>query len=94
MTLDNGTENALHEAITAKTGVKCYFAHPYASWQRGGNEQINGVVKRYLTKETDFSKIFDEEIAQIEWAINNRPRKCLGFKTPIEAASKFVALGG
>jgi IS30 family transposase len=94
LTIDNGTENTLHEAITAKTGVKCYFADPYASWQRGGNEQINGLVRRYLPKGTDFSRITNEEIAQIEWVINSRPRKCLGFKTPIEVASKFVALGG
>ncbi len=87
--------------ITTKTGARCYFADPYASWQRGGNhpiskggnEQINGLVRRYLPKGTDFSKITDEEIAQIEWAINNRPRKCLGFKTPIGIASNFVALG-
>ena len=94
LTLDNGTENALHKVITAKTGVKCYFADPYASYQRGGNEQINGLVRRYLPKRTDFSKISDEQIAWIEWLINNRPRKCLGFKTPIEVASEFVALGG
>ncbi|MCI2424975.1 IS30 family transposase, partial [Candidatus Acetothermia bacterium] len=62
--------------------------------QRGGNEQINGLVRRYLPKGTDFSRITNEEIAQIEWAINSRPRKCLRFKTPIEVASKFVALGG
>jgi len=94
LTLDNGTENALHEVITYKTGVKCYFADPYTSYQRGTNEQINGLVRRYLTKRTDFSKISDEQIAWIEWLINNRPRKCLGFKTPIEVASEFVALGG
>lgn len=94
LTLDNGTENAMHEAITAKTGIKCYFADPYASYQRAGNEQINGLVRRYLPKGADLSKISDEEIDQIQWSINSRPRKCLGFKTPIEVASEFVALGG
>lgn len=94
LTMDNGTENAGHEEITAATGVKCYFADPYASWQRGTNEQINGLVRRYLPKGTDFSKISAEEVAQIERLINNRPRKCLGFKTPIEIASEAVALGG
>jgi len=92
LTLDNGTENAQHEGITAEIGIKCYFAHPYASWQRGTNEHINGLIRWYLPKGTDFSKISDEQIAQIESLINNRPRKCLGFKTPLEVASSCVAL--
>ena len=94
LTMDNGTENAGHEDITAQIGVNCYFARPYASWQRGTNEHINGLVRRHLPKATDFSKITDEQIARIEWLINNRPMKCLGFKTPFEVASKAVALGG
>jgi len=92
LTLDNGTENAKHEAITAVIGTKCYFAHPYASWQRGSNEQVNGLIRWYLPKGTDFSKISDEQIATIEFLINNRPRKCLGFRKPIEVAAPFVAL--
>ncbi len=92
--MDNGTENAGHEDITAHTGMNCYFARPYASWQRGTNEHINGLVRRYLPKRTDFSKITAVQIARIEWLINNRPMKCLGFKTPIEVASVAVALGG
>lgn len=92
LTLDNGTENAQHEEITAGIGIKCYFAHPYASWERGTNEHINGLIRWYLPKGTDFSKISDEQIALIESLINNRPRKCLGFKTPIEVASSCVAL--
>lgn len=92
LTLDNGTENAQHEQITETIGTKCYFAHPYASWQRGTNEHINGLVRWYLPKGTDFSKISTEQIAHIESLINNRPRKCLGFKTPIEVAASSVAL--
>jgi IS30 family transposase len=94
ITFDNGTENAQHETITAEIGTKCFFAHPYASWERGTNEHINGLVRWYLPKGTDFSKITDEQIAQIEALINNRPRKCLGFKTPLEVASSAVALRG
>ena len=94
LTMDNGTENAGHEKITVEIGIKCYFAHPYASWERGTNENINGLVRWYLPKGTDFSKISCRQIAQIESLINNRPRKCLGFKTPIEVASSFVALQG
>jgi IS30 family transposase len=94
LTLDNGTENAKHEKLTRRLGLKCYFAHPYAAWQRGTNEHINGLIRRYLPKGTDFSKIDKEQIAKIESLINNRPRKCLGFKTPLEVASSFVALQG
>jgi len=92
LTLDNGTENAAHEELTVKLGTKCYFAQPYAAWQRGSNEQINGLVRRYLPKGTDFSKIDKDQIKRIERLINNRPRKCLGFKTPLEAARSIVAL--
>lgn len=94
LTMDNGTENAGHEEITAAINIKCYFAHPYASWERGTNEHVNGLVRWYLPKGTDFSNISYGQIAQIESLINNRPRKCLGFKTPIEVASSFVALHG
>lgn len=94
LTMDNGTENAQHEDITANIGVKCFFAHPYSSWERGTNEHINGIIRWYLPKGTDFSKISEQEIAHIESLINNRPRKCLGFKTPLEVASSFVALQG
>ena len=92
LTLDNGTENAGHEKLTEKLGIKCYFADPYAAWQRGSNEQINGLIRRYLPKGTDFSKIDKDQIKKIEKLINNRPRKCLGFKTPLEVARSFVAL--
>ncbi|MBI5236893.1 MAG: IS30 family transposase [Deltaproteobacteria bacterium] len=94
MTFDNGAENAKHEAITVAIGTRCYFARPYASWHRGANEHINGLIRWYLPKGTDFSKITDEQIARIEFLINNRPRKCLGFKKPIEVAAPFVALRG
>jgi IS30 family transposase len=92
LTLDNGTENAKHETITARLGIKCYFAHPYASWERGTNENINGLIRWYLPKGTDFSKIAPELIARIEYLLNSRPRKCLGYKTPVEVAASSVAL--
>jgi IS30 family transposase len=94
LTMDNGTENAKHQEITSAIGTKCYFAHPYASWERGTNENLNGLVRWYLPKGTDFSKITDEQIKQIESLINNRPRKCLGYRTPLEVASSYVALRG
>jgi IS30 family transposase len=91
-TLDNGTENTLHEEITEQIGAKCYFARPYASWQRGTNEQTNGMVRWYLPKGTDFRNISEEEISEVESRINNRPRKCLRFKTPLEVITRVVAL--
>lgn len=92
ITLDNGTENTLHEEITAEIGAKCYFAKPYASWQRGTNEQTNGMVRWYLPKGTDFRNISEEEIAAVEARINNRPRKCLKYRTPLEVFTQVVAL--
>jgi IS30 family transposase len=92
LTLDNGTENAKHEVITEGIGIKCYFAHPYASWERGTNENANGLVRWYFPKGTDFAKITDDQIALVESLLNNRPRKCLGFRTPIEVAASAVAL--
>lgn len=91
LTLDNGTENAGHQEITKAIGTQCYFAHPYHSWERGSDEQVNGLIRRYLPKGTDFSMISDQQVQAIEDKLNNRPRKCLGFKTPLEAAS-LVAL--
>jgi IS30 family transposase len=94
LTLDNGTENAKHEKVTSKIGLKCYFARPYAAWQRGANEHANGLVRWYLPKGTDFSKIDKEQLKWIEHQINSRPRKCLGYKTPLEVAASSVALTG
>jgi IS30 family transposase len=92
LTLDNGSENSRHEDITVAIGTRCYFARPYASWQRGSNEQVNGLVRRYFPKGTNFAKVTDEQVARVESLINNRPRKCLGYKTPLEVASAAVAL--
>lgn len=87
LTLDNGTENAKHEILSAKLGIRCYFARPYASWERGTNENANGLIRWYLPKGTDFRKITSEQIARIEKLLNTRPRKCLGYKTPLEVAA-------
>jgi IS30 family transposase len=88
LTLDNGTENCDHEKITQRTGAKVFFCNPYHSWEKGCVEQTIGLIRRYLPKRTDFSKISEAIIARIEYMLNNRPRKCLGYKTPNE----FVAL--
>jgi IS30 family transposase len=94
MTYDNGIEMARHEIITQKTGMKIYFAHPYSSWERGTNENTNGLIRRYLPKGTDFNIIDKKMIAEIQEKLNNRPRKIIGFKTPkeiMESELNFVA---
>lgn len=83
-TLDNGKEFAKHKKI----GISTYFCDPYSSWQRGTNENTNGLIRRYLPKKTDFSKVTQQELDDIIWEINNRPRKCLGFYTPQEMFEK------
>jgi IS30 family transposase len=92
LTLDNGIEHQHHEAVTAAIGTRCYFCDPYSAWQRGTNENRNGLVRRYFPKGTDFARLTQAEIERVELAINTRPMKCLGYKTPLEAANRFVAL--
>jgi len=94
MTYDNGIEMARHEEITQKTGMKIYFAHPYSSWERGTNENTNGLIRRYLPKGTDFNQIDQKKLFLIQEKLNNRPRKIIGYKTPKELMNfelKFVA---
>jgi len=84
MTYDNGIEMARHEIITKKTGMKIYFAHPYSSWERGTNENTNGLIRRYLPKGTDFTEISEIKLLRIQQKLNNRPRKIIAYKTPKE----------
>jgi transposase, IS30 family len=92
VTLDNGFENGDWEGIESETGLKCYYAHPYHSWERGTNENTNGLIRDYFPKKTDFDLITDEEIQWVEYQLNSRPRKRLNWLTPLEAWS--VALQG
>ena len=84
ITADNGKEFAMHEVISQKLGIDFYFAHPYCSWERGLNENTNGLIRQYFPKDTDFKKITDKEVLQVMDRLNNRPRKILGYKTPKE----------
>lgn len=84
MTHDNGTEIAKHEEITVAVGIDIYCAEPYRSWQRGLNENMNGMLRRYFPKGTDFSQISPEKIAMAVEKINNLPRRSLNFLTPKE----------
>lgn len=88
-TLDNGLEMTQHTKLRNK-GTMTYFADPYASYQRGGNENANLWIRYYFPKGTDFSKVSIEEIKDVEWELNNRPRKRLNFATPQEVFNNYL----
>ena len=83
-THDNGKEIARHEEITKVVGIQVYCAHPYHSWERGLNENTNGLLRQYFPKKTDFAKVSQDEVDTVVEAINNRPRKTLNYLTPNE----------
>jgi len=70
--------------IEKALSLKVYFAHSYCSYERGSNENLNGLVRRFFPKKTDFAKVTDEEIRRVEYLLNTRPRKRFGGKTPLE----------
>ena len=84
MTYDNGVEMAKHQDLAKQTCMDIYFAHPYHSWERGTNENMNGVIRRFFSKKTDFNTVSQEQMDDLERHLNNRPRKVLGYKTPNE----------
>jgi IS30 family transposase len=92
LTLDNGPENSDWETMQNEIKISCYYAHPYCSGERGANENTNGLLRDYFPKKTDFSMISELEILKVEHSLNSRPRKRLGWKTPLEVWS--VALQG
>jgi IS30 family transposase len=96
LTRDRGSENMGYRELEKTLGLHCYFAHAYHSWERGSNENTNGLIRRFLPKKTNFSMVTDEEIRRIEYLINSRPRKRLGFKTPYQVFYELtgVALQG
>lgn len=88
ITVDNGKEFCEHEAIAAALQTRIYFAHPYASWERGLNENTNGLVRQYFPKKYDFTQITMAELQHVAARLNNRPRKTLGYRTPHEVFFK------
>ena len=88
ITVDNGKEFCEHELIAAGLQARLYFAHPYSSWERGLNENTNGLVRQYFPKKYEFGRITDQDLQQVEDLLNNRPRKTLGYRTPNEVFFK------
>lgn len=84
LTLDNGMENVEHEKISKALDLSVFFCHAYHSWEKGSNENLNGLVRKYLPQQTDLSQVSQKDLDDIAEELNNRPRKILGFQTPQE----------
>ena len=89
-TFDNGMENAKHMGVKKEYGIKTYFCDPFASWQKGGVENANKLIRHYLPRKTDLSQLSDRDIYDIQEKLNNRPRRCLNYQTPNEIINKVV----
>ena len=90
LTWDRGTELARHARITAATGISVYFADPHSPWQRGSNENTNGLLREYLPKGTDLSPYTAAQLQAIEDELNDRPRKRFGWHTPREELDRLL----
>jgi IS30 family transposase len=89
ITFDNGKEFANHQSFAKKLQAEVYFAHPYASWERGTNENTNGLIRQYVPKGSDFSSISTDLVSFIKERLNDRPRKCLDFLAPHMVFSQY-----
>ena len=90
MTADNGKEFGDHLKVTKVSQIDFYFADPYSSWQRGANENLNGLIRQYFPKKSDFSKLTNKQILEVQKKLNNRPRKRFNFDSPIEVMDKLL----
>jgi IS30 family transposase len=91
LTVDNGKEFSRFKEIEAKTDLVVYFADPYAAWQRGTNENTNGLLRYYFPKGTDFRNVSEKDLALVVRKLNNRPRKCLNYQTPREVLGQALS---
>jgi len=89
---DNGLQFADHERVSEETDVAFFFARPYHSWERGANENTNGLVRQYIPKGSDFTNITEEFLEEVEKKLNERPRKRHGFLSPDAVFSKMTGL--
>jgi transposase, IS30 family len=94
LTYDRGSEMARHKLFTSKANMQVYFADPQSPWQRGTNENTNGLVRQFFPKMTDFNTVTRKEIKRVQHLLNGRPRKVLAYRTPYEAFSKLLAEKG
>ena len=90
ITADNGKKIARHQEIAEKLKIPFYLYKPFHSWERGANENTNGLIRQYIPKGTDFSGITDEFVSWVENKLNNRPRKRLGYLTPNEKFNSIL----
>ena len=92
LTYDQGKEMSEHQQFTIDTGMQVFFAHPGSPWERGTNENTNGLIRQYFPKGTDFSQVSEDEIKKVQRKLNDRPRRALNFYKPDEVFNKLVAL--
>lgn len=96
MTADNGREFTRFASIERRLSLKVYFANPHSPWERGTNENTNGLLRDFFPKGTDFTTVTHAQMARVQWLLNTRPRKCLNYRTPLEVLNALpgVALRG
>ena len=92
ITHDNGGEFAQHETVTGEIGLRAFFCDPHSPWQRGGIENANGLLRRELPRRTSLTDYTDDDIDDVIWNLNSTPRKCLGYRTPIEAFAQNLGV--
>ena len=92
ITTDNGSEFVEHQALASRLGFKTFFANPYSSWERGTNENTNGLIRQYVGREANLLTFSHQRVARIADKLNNRPRKCLHYRTPAEVLGPVLRL--